>query len=408
MMRRSSTGLTRRCALVLLGGVGLPLVGAVSGGAAGLTRTAREAEGVPDHAAPPMLRRYFISADTVTWNYTPQDRDLVMGMPFTAREQRFTRPGPNRLGAVYEKSQYRRYADPGFTTLLPRCPDEEYQGILGPVIRAQVGDTIQVRFRNNTPFPATMHPHGLFYTKANEGVAADGTSSEQDCPDDMTDPGDVVEPGDIRTYTWEVPERSGPGPADPSSVVWLYHDHGTAMGVPGTLSGLVGPIVVSRRGSAGADARPLDVDREMFALFTGFDENHSPYLARNMARFAPGQDIDPKNQDFQDTNHKSCINGYLFGNGPDGTTERSPAMRIRLGERVRWYVFALGGEDDLHTPHWHGNTVRVGGRRTDVLELLPASMVTADMRPDDPGVWMFHCHVDDHMMEGMATRYQVC
>ena len=401
-MRKPSAGLTRRGTLVLLGGVGLPLLGAVSGGASGMNQMGRGADGVADQVpSHPVLRRYYISADTVTWNYTPQDRDLVMGMPFTARQQQFTRPGPNRLGSVYEKSQYRRYADPEFTTLLPRCPDEEYQGILGPVIRAQVGDTIEVRFRNNTPFPATMHPHGLFYTKANEGVA-DSTSSEEDCS------GGAVAPGDIRTYTWAVPERSGPGPADPSSVVWLYHDHGTAMGVPGTLSGLVGPIVVSRRGAAGADARPLDVDREMFALFTEFDENHSPYLARNLAQFAPGQQIDTTDQKFQDSNHKSSINGYLFGNGPDGTTDNAPAMRMRLGERVRWYVFALGGEDDLHTPHWHGNTVRVGGRRTDVLELLPASMVTADMRPDDPGVWMFHCHVDDHMMEGMATRYQVC
>ncbi|HEX5495712.1 MAG TPA: multicopper oxidase domain-containing protein [Mycobacteriales bacterium] len=392
-MERSPGGVTRRRALVLLGGAGLPLLGGASGRA--------ERNAARSRPAAPMLRQYYISADPVTWNYTPQGRDLITGQPFTARQAALTLPGPNRIGAVYEKSQYRRYTGPTFDTRRPPAPDEGYLGILGPVIRAQVGDTVEVMFRNNTPFPASMHPHGLFYAKADEGsYRYDGLSGVDSL-------GSVAGPGEVRTYTWEVPERAGPGPDDPSSVVWMYHDHGTAMGVPGTQAGLVGPIVVSRRGTAGRDGRPTDVDREVFSLFTEFDENHSPYLARNLARFAPGQRIDTSDPAFQQSNQKASINGYLFGNGPIGTTDTRPALRLRLGERVRWYVFALGSEDDLHTPHWHGNTVRVAGRRTDVVSLLPASMVTADMRPDDPGIWLLHCHVDSHMMAGMATRYQV-
>ena len=41
---------------------------------------------------------------------------------------------------------------------------------LGPVIRATVGDTIKVVFKNNTPFPATMHPHGVRYNPEYDGV----------------------------------------------------------------------------------------------------------------------------------------------------------------------------------------------------------------------------------------------
>ncbi len=74
----------------------------------------------------------------------------------------------------------------------------------------------------------------------------------------------------------------------------------------------------------------------------------------------------------------ATINGYLYGNGPMPT--------VHIGEHVRWYVFSLGTEVDLHTPHWHGNTVTVNGRRTDLIELLPATVVTADMVPDDKGV----------------------
>jgi Multicopper oxidase len=42
-----------------------------------------------------------------------------------------------------------------------------------------------------------------------------------------------------------------------------------------------------------------------------------------------------------------------------------------------------------------------GRRRTDVVELLPATMKVADMVADNPGAWLFHCHVAEHMMEGM-------
>ena len=58
---------------------------------------------------------------------------------------------------------------------------------------------------------------------------------------------------------------------------------------------------------------------------------------------------------------------------------------------------SMGTEVDLHTPHWHGNTVVANGMRTDVVSLLPAQMITADMTPDDPGIWLFHCHVNDHI-----------
>jgi FtsP/CotA-like multicopper oxidase with cupredoxin domain len=29
------------------------------------------------------------------------------------------------------------------------------------------------------------------------------------------------------------------------------------------------------------------------------------------------------------------------------------------------------------------------------------------MVPDDPGIWLFHCHVNDHIRAGMLTRYKV-
>jgi len=67
----------------------------------------------------------------------------------------------------------------------------------------------------------------------------------------------------------------------------------------------------------------------------------------------------------------------------------------------------MGTEVDLHTPHWHGNTLLWSGMRSDMVELLPMSMKTLDMQPDDVGTWLFHCHVNDHLSAGMVTRFVV-
>jgi manganese oxidase len=34
-------------------------------------------------------------------------------------------------------------------------------------------------------------------------------------------------------------------------------------------------------------------------------------------------------------------------------------------------------------------------------------MVTADMHADNPGEWMFHCHIADHIAAGMMTTFQI-
>ncbi len=80
---------------------------------------------------------------------------------------------------------------------------------------------------------------------------------------------------------------------------------------------------------------------------------------------------------------------------------------MKKGEKVRWYVMGMGNEKDLHTPHWHGKTVSDRTRHMDVVELLPATTATVDMIADNPGVWMFHCHVTDHMEAGMMTNYTI-
>jgi manganese oxidase len=335
-------------------------------------------------------RTYFVAADEVAWDYAPSGINEITGQPFDDEANVFVRNGPNRIGKTYIKAIYREYTDATFTTLKQRPADQRYLGLLGPVLRGEVGDTIRVVFRNNLAFPASMHPHGMFYDKASEGAGyADGTSTHAD---------DAVTPGGTYTYTWQIPERAGPGPGDPSSVLWMYHSH---VNEPRDAnSGLVGPIIVTRAGEARADGTPKDVDREFVTMFVIVDENDSWYIDRNIQTYAgrPAT-VNPDDDDFIESNLMHSINGFVFGNMP------LPTMRV--GEHVRWYLLGMGNEVDLHTPHWHGNVVLVNGMRTDVVELLPASMKVADMVPDNLGIWLYHCHVNDHIKAGMLARFRV-
>lgn len=348
------------------------------------------------------VRTYYIAADEVLWDYAPHDRNDIAGRAWNSDEDVFVANGPNRIGRVYRKSLYRQYSDATFTQrVLPptSCPAgtrpcDDTLGMMGPVIRAVVGDTIKVVFKNNTRYPASIHPHGVFYTKAAEGAPYDDGTGAADKGDD------AVAPGATYTYHWKVPGRAGPGPMDGSSVMWMYHSHTDE--IADTNAGLVGPLVVTARGKADlASATPLDVDREIFSYFTVENENESLHLDQNLAELAgkPGTISASDEEAFEESNLMHAINGYVYGNGP------VPVMKV--GQRVRWYTYTLGTEVDLHTPHWHGNTETTNGMRSDMIQLLPGMMMVSDMVPDDPGTWLFHCHVNDHIAAGMLARYQV-
>jgi FtsP/CotA-like multicopper oxidase with cupredoxin domain len=296
-------------------------------------------------------RHYYIAAEDVTWDYAPSGHNLLNGNPIAQ---------PWALQLRWPKSRFIEYTDDTFTVLKPQ---PEWLGILGPVIRAEVGDEVVVDFLNRGHSSHSLHPHGLRYDKNNEGSLYLPVAK-----------GGQVPPGSRYTYRWFANEVSGPGPGQPSSIVWWYHSHVDAgMEIN---AGLMGPIIVTAKGKAKPDGSPKDVDREFVASFMIFNEMGSK----------------PAGQFY-------AMNGFIFGN--------LPGLIMKQGDRVRWYLLGMGNEVDLHTPHWHGETVTDGKRNTDVIELLPGSMATVDMLTDNPGIWMFHCHVEDHMENGMMAVYTV-
>lgn len=307
----------------------------------------------------PRTRVYYVAAEDVQWDYAPLRTDPL-----------FDRPVPEPWGqqTVYAKQRYVQYTDGTFTT---PTPQPSWQGILGPMLRGVVGDTLKVVFQNNASRPLSMHPHGVRYGPRDEGALYNPPRGG----------GDAVHPGASYTYTWFATPESGPQPGEPSSKVWLYHSH--VMHAEEIYRGLIGTLVIADPTRALDDGTPRDVDREFTTLWMVFDEN-TPSTPPAL----------------EEGNLMHAINGYLFGNLTGLTMSR--------GERVRWYLVALGTEVDLHTPHWHGQTILVASRtHADVVELLPASTKVGDMIADNPGTWLLHCHVQDHMTGGMYTTFTI-
>ena len=371
--------------------------------ARGAAVPARHVGGAPDAQASSAghTRTYYIAADEVTWDYVPGGVDGLTGQPLNAVGYFLgpdKKPVTKPVSTSYVKTLYREYTDDTFHTPKPRPPEWEHLGFLGPLIRAEVGDTIRVVFRNNGDHPYSIHPHGVFYKKDSEGAPYDDGTSGADKADDG------VPPGGTHTYVWQVPERAGPGPGDCSSVLWMYHSHTDETRDPN--AGLMGPMIITARGQARPDGSPKGVDRELVVMFAQIHEEDSWHVHRNLPAIEKDQAIPaPLTERSASVTYPYfvtfSINGFAHSSMP------LRAFTMRKGEHVRWYLFSGANDFDFHTPHWHGNTVLINQMRTDVTSIAAMQMVTADMVPDDVGTWLFHCHVTFHNWMGMNVRYVV-
>lgn len=88
---------------------------------------------------------FFSTAFTLSLLFPPRDGYI------------FARSDGPYLGTVYKKVRYHQYTDGSFTTKIARSQQDKYLGILGPVIAAEVYDTIRVMFKNNASRPYSIH-----------------------------------------------------------------------------------------------------------------------------------------------------------------------------------------------------------------------------------------------------------
>ena len=175
-------------------------------------------------------------------------------------------------------------------------------------------------------------------------------------------------------------------PAEGVALAALESPHAFRVGSSSVLRGWLSYDSPETRARLDAALEPLDV---------------SWFFEHNAKTYADSAKV-PRNVTFADpaylVNLRETINGFSFGH--------TPGLTMQTGERVRWYVFA-NSNFEIHTPHWHGQTVVAHRMRTDMVQLMAMQMLVADMVPDNPGQWMFHCHVDDHILGGMQALYRV-
>jgi FtsP/CotA-like multicopper oxidase with cupredoxin domain len=223
----------------------------------------------------------------------------------------------------------------------------------GPTLYAEVGDLLVVHLRNadeTLDQAITMHPHGVRYNPDYDGAYLG----------DFTRAGGFVAPGEEFTYRWE---------ATPDSVgVWPYHDHGPNHTL-NTFRGLFGTIIVRERGAKAPDVEYALHLHALAPPVTGLDRQ------------------------FQ------CINGRAFA----GNT---PTLSARAGQDVA--IHALGMDGNFHDFHIHGHRWKdPAGAFVDTPSIGPNEAATARFVEDNPGRWLYHCHVFSHQDGGMAGWYDV-
>ena len=128
----------------------------------------------------------------------------------------FTERGAHTIGRVYNKVLYREYTDDTYSTAKDHPP---YLGFLGPILKGEVGDTIEVHFKNMANGRFSMHPHGVFYKKDSEGALYDDKTSGVNKKDDH------VKLGESHVYRWQLTDGHAPTEADENCLTWLYHSH---------------------------------------------------------------------------------------------------------------------------------------------------------------------------------------
>ncbi|MDJ0345165.1 multicopper oxidase domain-containing protein [Streptomyces sp. H10-C2] len=320
------------------------------------------------------VREYWIQADSFQHNTVPNGRDGLTGMRFMADQTTYWAVG------------FRAYT-PGWGRPLDADLGPQgigaNSGIPGPVIRAEVGDVIRLHFRNNDEhykLPHSMHPHGVRYDRDNDGAWR---------ADDPDRPGTAVPYGSSYTYTWTC--RRG------SVGTWPYHDHSMPGSIPKPAPKAAPKSAPKAR--SGAAAMPVGAVMEigaelgLFGIIAITDEN-TPPVDQEFVLFL--HEAYPT--DVPSLRKSDMVNGSAYINN-------TPTCTAKTGDRVRWRIAALGRE--FHVFHIHGHIWRSHQGWVDSQILGPSTALTVEYTEDNPGDWLYHCHLSEHMMGGMVGRYLV-
>ncbi|WAR20235.1 HPHL1-like protein [Mya arenaria] len=330
-----------------------------------------------------ITRQYYIRAVNVDWDYAPNKVHPITGESLfepTSPSFIYVRNGSDFVGTIYTKTVFQEFTDNTFTQMKPHPAN---LGVIGPFIRGNVGDTIEIHLKNMATFPLNIVPKNLPF--------ADGSVISSALPTD---------PGNVGIYSYSIPHRSGPKKNQPNCVGTIYTSRVDPL--KDAHSGLIGPMVICKAGTLNQNGiRTDNINVEFATAYFTFNENLSHHSTANFAARAPGR-VNVADPEFVQSNEYFAINGRIYGN--------LNGLDMKVGDMSAWYVFGMGSVFGIHTVHFHGQLYL---RRTkitvrgDVLEVNSGTYETVEMQAYNPGTWLFHCHVGPHVMAGMETFYRI-
>uniref|UniRef100_A0A8C0H708 Plastocyanin-like domain-containing protein n=1 Tax=Chelonoidis abingdonii TaxID=106734 RepID=A0A8C0H708_CHEAB len=304
----------------------------------------------------PMTWTHYIAAEEVDWDYAP--------ITPTYLDSQFLEAGPQRIGSKYKKVMFVEYEDGTFKKR--KVSDQRDTGILGPVLKGEVGDQFLIVFKNLASRPYNIYPHGL-------------TSISSYHPDIPIDPGQSFK------YSWKLTTEDGPAGSDPRCLTRFYYS--SINPVRDTASGLIGPLLICSKESMDQRGNQVSSFLSEFVLFSVFDENHSWYLAENIQRFCTdAATVNPQDPDFYASNVIHSINGYVFDN---------LHLKLCLHQVVYWYVLSVGAQTDFLSVFFSGNTFKHNMVFKDTLTLFPLSGETVFMSMEKPDTEEFDIYGEE-------------
>jgi len=222
----------------------------------------------------------------------------------------------------------------------------------GPLVRVTVGDHVRINFTNNLAEPTVIHFHGPRIPNSMDGVA------------DVTQ--HVIQPGARFSYEFT---------ANPTGT-FMYHTHYNS--AEQESKGLFGVFQVDPK-----EGPRVQADQEVFQVL-------------------------------------SELGGYYLINGK--SFPATEPIQAKLGDKVLIHLVNLG--QMTHPMHLHGAPFQIVGTdgypvpeaaqlTKDVVAIAPGERYDLLITADNPGTWLFHCHILTHVQNhgvepgGMLTLVKV-
>ncbi len=242
------------------------------------------------------------------------------------------------------------------------APDLDYKvfafngQVPGPLFRAKEGDDIIVHVTNNTSLPHTIHWHGFYQTNSWRYDGVPGVTQK------------AIEPGDVFTYRFK---------AEKTGSLW-YHCHVNVNEHVG-IRGMWGPFIIDPKEPAPIEKK---VTKDVIMMLSTWESAHASTYGEGGV---PGS-----LEDYFSVNAKSFPS--------------SQPIRVKKGDVVRLRI--IGAGDAIHLLHPHGHDMLITHKDglplaspyyADTIMVGPGERYDAIMEMNNPGLWMFHDHVDRHV-----------